>query len=257
MIDTPAANRSKGVLIVEDNVSDAKNLKIIVENLGYRVCGIAPSGGSAIDLMKQIECETSVVLVNMGLKGPMDGIETARRICMKYPINLVFLKSKDDLLALDSTMKNAKPYAIINKPFNLGIIEHTIREAFESSLGRSPHPAPPVFDEKRGSQRIRALDFPWERADLYLGGQPVHCILQNISQSGLGILSEAALRLGERYPIVISLPEPTGRVKASVMVRYSLKSDVYTYYGLQLSLSDEDRLAWEGYIRYRRQNPKN
>ncbi len=149
MPDTSLEKAQKGILIVEDDVSDARNLKIIVENLGYRVCGIAPSGKTALDLMKQVNCGTSLVLVNMALKGPLDGIETAKLISNEYPINLVFLKSKDDMLALDQSMASARPYAVINKPFNLGLIEHTIRGAFESSLGQDTSAPPAQGEEKR------------------------------------------------------------------------------------------------------------
>ena len=86
-------NASKGVLIVEDDITDARNLRVIVQNLGYRVCGVAPSGMCALDLMKQVNCETSLVLLNMALKGPIDGIETAERISTKYKANFVFLSS--------------------------------------------------------------------------------------------------------------------------------------------------------------------
>ena len=254
MSDAPIDMARKGILIVEDDVSDARNLKIIVENLGYRVCGIAPSGRTALDLMKQVNCGTSLVLVNMALKGPLDGIETARLISRDYPINLVFLKSKDDTLSLDQSMSNARPYAVINKPFNLGLIEHTIKGAFESSLGQKAAATPAKGEEKRREPRIKALDFPWERADINVDGQSVQMILQNLSRHGIGGLCEAALRQDLMYPVEISLPQPNGSVKGTAHVRYSLRSDVYTYYGFFLEFDETNEMAWDGYIRYRSQD---
>ena len=243
----------KGILIVEDDVDDARNLKVIVQNLGYKICGIAPSGKSALDLMKQVHCETSLALVNMTLKGSMDGIETAERISSEYTVNFVFLSGTDDAAARRRAGLNLRPHAIINKPFNLGIIESTIREAFESSVGiREDELASEIF-EKRKSRRVKALDFPWESAYINVDGQPFQVILQNISRNGVGVLSEVALKTNVNYRIRIVLPPPNGPINALCMVRYSLANDVYTYYGMQLELAEHDVLPWEGYIKYRSQ----
>jgi len=243
----------KGILIVEDNVDDARNLKVIVQNLGYRLCGIAPSGKSALDIMKQVNCETSLVLVNMALKGSMDGIETAERISSQYPINFVFLSDTDDTVARKRASMSLRPHAIINKPFNLGIIESTIREAFEFSVGSKENERAPEHSEKRKSRRVKALDFPWESAYINVDGQPFQVILQNISRNGVGILSEVALRRDVKYRISIVLPPPNGTINALCMVRYILASDVYTYYGMQLALDEADAMAWDGYLKYRSQ----
>ena len=243
---------SKGVLIVEDDITDARNLKVIVQNLGYRVCGIAPSGMSALDLMKQVNCETSLVLLNMGLKGPMNGMETAERISTRYNANFVFLRSCSDEACERKLSTNSRAFAIVDKPFSLGLIESAIRDAFEFSVGiKENPPTPPDRMEKRQTPRVRALDFPFETAYINIDGHPVQVILQDISRNGVGVLSEVALKRNTPYPIRIVLSPPSGAVNAICMVRSTLVKGGQIFHGLEVEPNEVDREAWEGYVKYR------
>lgn len=249
---TDSEKYSKGVLIVEDNVTDARNLKVIVQNLGYKICGIAPSGMSALDLMKQVNCETSLVLLNMSLKGPIDGIETAERIFTKYKASFVFLSSSADDEHESRFLNSTHPFAVVNKPFSLGLMESTIRDAFETSVGIKYEPViPPNKMEKRKSSRIKALEFPFETAYINVDGQQVQVMLQNISLNGLGVLSEVALKKNISYPIRIVLSPPSGTVNATCTVCSIFVKEGYIYHGLKVKPIEIDRDAWEGYIRYR------
>lgn len=63
------------VLIVEDESLVAMTLSCMVEDLDHGVCAVARTGASAIE--EAGRHKPTVALVDIGLKGGMDGIETA------------------------------------------------------------------------------------------------------------------------------------------------------------------------------------
>lgn len=65
-------------LIVEDQAVVAADLAAKVEALGYRVVGIVSTGERAIDIARPQAPD--VALMDIRLAGPLDGIETAKRL---------------------------------------------------------------------------------------------------------------------------------------------------------------------------------
>jgi len=70
------------ILIVEDESIVAEDIKSILEEFGYSVIGIADSGEEAIP--KVAEKKPNLVLMDIRLKGNMDGVQTAERIWKDY-----------------------------------------------------------------------------------------------------------------------------------------------------------------------------
>ena len=66
------------ILIVEDESVVAKDIQIRLKGLGYAVCAIASSGEGAIQ--KAAETHPDLILMDIVLKGDMDGIEAASQI---------------------------------------------------------------------------------------------------------------------------------------------------------------------------------
>lgn len=71
-------NTSKSILIVEDEAITALNLKYDLEDLGYEVLDTIDNGAEAIE--KTRETFPDMVLMDINLKGDMDGIEAAGQI---------------------------------------------------------------------------------------------------------------------------------------------------------------------------------
>ena len=69
------------ILIVEDEAIVAESLKDQLINLGYQVCGTAANGEDAMRIMEH--SEPDLVMMDIMLEGPMDGVEVAGRICEK------------------------------------------------------------------------------------------------------------------------------------------------------------------------------
>ena len=102
------------ILIVEDEGIVSLHIKQAVEGLGYVVAGIVNSGDDAI--MKATEIRPDLVLMDIVLKGAVDGIEAAEKIRAIVNIPVIYLTAHAD----EGTRQRAKvtvPFGYIVKPF--------------------------------------------------------------------------------------------------------------------------------------------
>ena len=77
-------------MVVEDEGIIAQDIKNCLENLGYEVPEVVFTGQDAIQ--KADELHPDLVLMDIVLKGDIDGIETATEIRSRYNIPIVYLK---------------------------------------------------------------------------------------------------------------------------------------------------------------------
>jgi two-component system, response regulator PdtaR len=117
---------SSKILIVEDEIIIAIDLKIRLENLGYYVPGIAVNGRDAIK--KTAEKNPDIVLMDILLDGETDGIEVAQRIHNQYNIPIIYLTGSQNNSTLERA-KTTEPYGYINKPFDNIEIDNAIQLA--------------------------------------------------------------------------------------------------------------------------------
>ena len=102
------------VLIVEDEAIVSKDIQQSLKKLGYNVVGSSATGESALQLV-QTE-HPDIVLMDIMLKGEMNGIQTADKIKKEYATPIIFLTAYAD----EATLLKAKitePYGYILKPF--------------------------------------------------------------------------------------------------------------------------------------------
>ena len=105
--------KSASVLIVEDEMITAMDLKDKLVNSGFEVPAVVASGPEAIDAAAEIRPD--VVLMDIVLQGDMDGIQAAKKIS-SLDIPVVFLTAYSD----EETLQRAKatsPYGYIIKPY--------------------------------------------------------------------------------------------------------------------------------------------
>ena len=103
------------IMIVEDERIVAEDIRITLEEKGYSVCGIASAGDEALRKIDP-QHRPDLVLMDIKLKGQMDGIETAARIRELHDIPVIFLTAFSD----DELLKRARitaPFGYIIKPF--------------------------------------------------------------------------------------------------------------------------------------------
>ncbi|MGB9978138.1 methanogen output domain 1-containing protein [Methanobacterium sp.] len=114
------------VLIVEDERILAIGMKRKLENVGYTVIGIACSGEEAIENAK--ETNPDLILMDIVLKGEMDGIEAAQQIINLYNIPVIYLTAYADEEILERAMVT-EPYGYLLKPFNINELKANIKMA--------------------------------------------------------------------------------------------------------------------------------
>ncbi|MGI9546291.1 MAG: LytR/AlgR family response regulator transcription factor [Flavobacteriaceae bacterium] len=103
------------ILIVEDDMIIAANLSLQLTKLGYEVTGIESRGEEAV-YHAQLN-SPDIVLMDVNLKGNMDGIETISIIQQTRDIPVVYLTANNDE-ATFARAKSTHPRAFISKPFN-------------------------------------------------------------------------------------------------------------------------------------------
>ncbi len=102
------------ILIVEDEMIIAANISLQLSALGYEVTGIIPRGEEALISIKQNQPD--IVLMDISLKGEIDGVETAQIMQKDFDIPIIYLTANAD----DANFNRAKlthPYSFISKPF--------------------------------------------------------------------------------------------------------------------------------------------
>lgn len=115
------------ILIVEDEGIIALDIAESIEFLGHEVCGIAKSGTEALLLAKSTQ--PNLVLMDIHLQGPSDGIEAAMQIKSNFKVPIIFLSAFAD----DETVERAKliePYSYLIKPFE----ERALKTSIEVAL---------------------------------------------------------------------------------------------------------------------------
>ncbi|MBF0338509.1 MAG: response regulator [Nitrospirae bacterium] len=105
----------KTVLIAEDEFIIAGRIKMALHEMGHAVTSIVASGVQAIE--KAATDKPDVVLMDIVLRGEMDGIEAAGKIREAYNIPVIFLTSHVNETLLDRA-KITEPFGYLLKPFN-------------------------------------------------------------------------------------------------------------------------------------------
>lgn len=103
------------ILIVEDERLIALELEEILKSSGYIIAGTVSSGSKALEMVENLTPD--LILMDIRLEGPMNGIKTARNIKKNHKIPVIFLSALSDRKSLDQA-KLAEPYGYIVKPFH-------------------------------------------------------------------------------------------------------------------------------------------
>lgn len=130
-------NEKFKILIVEDEMLIGANISLQLHNLGYEVTAILPRGE---DALKHIEDNPpDIMLLDINLKGSLDGIETALKMQKSHNIPIIYLTANTDDAHFNRA-KETKPYGFISKPFKKLDLQRTIELAIEQiNLKDNPH----------------------------------------------------------------------------------------------------------------------
>jgi DNA-binding LytR/AlgR family response regulator len=102
------------ILIVEDEILIAANIASQLEAIGYEIVGIIPRGEEAIKLVQTKKPD--LVLMDINLKGELDGIQTAQAMQQEANIPIIYLTANADDVHFNRAI-STNAYAFISKPF--------------------------------------------------------------------------------------------------------------------------------------------
>lgn len=119
------------IMIVEDEALIAMNTRLVLECLGHTVAGIAKSGPIALQLLEKME-RPDFALVDIKLKGEMNGIEAAVLMRERFGLPFMFITGNTDRKTIEKAL-GAAPLGILQKPFDENDLE-TALEAASSQL---------------------------------------------------------------------------------------------------------------------------
>ncbi|MBL7031655.1 MAG: diguanylate cyclase [Nitrospira sp.] len=178
----------KRIMVVEDESITAMNIERCLEDIGYTVTSIEISGEDAVK--KAHEDGPDMVLMDIVLKGDIDGIETAKRIRSQFNIPIVYLTAHSD----ESMMKRinkTEPLGYIIKPFDEKELRVALDIAFykfkmESKLKRSEEKYREVVegtgDLVTSLDRERNIVYVNHVAEDIFGLKPDNCLGMSIFQ---------------------------------------------------------------------------
>ncbi len=118
------------ILIVEDEVIVAMMFKLKLENMGYSNSFFVSKGIEAVRMTQELS--PALILMDIHLKGDMDGVESVEMIRKRSDVPVIFVtgdfskETKERVLGL-------QPYAYLQKPFMDEELDNLIRSMLSSS----------------------------------------------------------------------------------------------------------------------------
>jgi DNA-binding response OmpR family regulator len=118
---------TKKILIVEDELVFAMDLSNHLRKQGYEVTAVASNGLEAI--MDAEKDKPDIILMDIRLKGKLDGVDTGKIIHQKLNIPIIYISALTDE-STKKSVENVHPSAFLTKPFD----EEELDEAIKNTL---------------------------------------------------------------------------------------------------------------------------
>lgn len=111
------------IAVVEDEGIVAMDISKCLSGLGYEVVFISDSGEKTLNLLENTEAD--LILMDVELKGSLNGIETAKIINDKFKIPIVFLTAFEDEATIKK-ISDVSSYGFLVKPFEDEVLKKTV-----------------------------------------------------------------------------------------------------------------------------------
>jgi len=134
------------IVIVEDEPIVAMDIKRCLKQLGYQVAAVAANSEDAVQQI--VDKRPDLVLMDIRLKGDIDGIETAWRVRQRFNVPIVYLTAHSDPETLERA-KFTEPYGYILKPYE----DRDLHTTIEMAIHRF-HKVTEIVDNERSLQMI-------------------------------------------------------------------------------------------------------
>ncbi len=117
------------ILVVEDEGIVAMNTKLALISMGFEVLPIAISGTSALKIA--VRLKPDLILMDIRLRGKMDGIETTIKLRESMDIPVIYVTAHTDDLTVERA-NNTNPNGLLQKPVD----DKTLKKAINKALGK-------------------------------------------------------------------------------------------------------------------------
>jgi CheY-like chemotaxis protein len=118
------------ILVVEDEAIIALDIQCILRKMGFSHSEVVHSGEESI--RRVAAGKPHLVLMDIKLKGKLDGIQAAQEIFFQHNIPVVYITAFGDEGTLERANGTAR-YGFITKPFEETALELTIQSALEKA----------------------------------------------------------------------------------------------------------------------------
>lgn len=116
------------ILIVEDEIISARSYAIGLKGLGYEICSLASTGEKAIEIVENERPD--IVIMDVGLRGYMDGIEAGAKIKDRFGIPVIYVTGYMDE-ALKEKAGVSEPHEFLLKPLQRTDLNNSIELALK------------------------------------------------------------------------------------------------------------------------------
>lgn len=119
------------IYIVEDELLISASLKSQLQQFGYEISGSSIRGETCLEEIAELSRqgkEPEIVLMDIHLRGDIDGIETAKLINEKFNCAIIFLTGQSSKEIYERSFK-IKPFGYLLKPFDMEQTKMTIEIA--------------------------------------------------------------------------------------------------------------------------------
>lgn len=107
--------RKMKIMIVEDDAIIAMDIAALLVEMGFEVAGITHASGDAVEMARS--ARPDLILMDIIIEGPVDGIETASIIRERFGVPVIYLTAHADEMTV-KTARSTAPYGYILKPVN-------------------------------------------------------------------------------------------------------------------------------------------
>ncbi|MDQ7046308.1 MAG: response regulator [Sulfurovum sp.] len=121
----------KNIVIVEDEVITQRYLQDVLAQYDVMVSGCFDKASDTMAALNHINCD--MILMDINIKGSVDGIQLARKILERYTLPIVFITAHNDDATLEELLELA-PYGFIGKPFSSKEVLTTVKIAYKRYL---------------------------------------------------------------------------------------------------------------------------
>lgn len=141
------------ILLVEDDVSSAEDLRDVLEHMGYQVPLLAHDGAQAVIAAEQ--SSPDLVLLDIDLGGGMSGIDVARHLRARRRVPVVYLTGNGSDRVVDQAA-DTEPHGFLVKPVSLAALRSTIEVALRKAVVEA-HNARLLAELQEALRNVRTL----------------------------------------------------------------------------------------------------